>query len=804
MRKSGTASKDGVNGRKGNRVMVSRSDGVISGNICMSGSTSPETKSLSQRIQLRLYADPRSAWQSLPLTVRLSQSDMKRIGLSNFQFIRLALGSEGKGGICTCLRVVEGNLVEEGTIVLHPWIISSIPLRAQCAPLSSPPTPAVTIGIVTAIRSKGTCSKIRLKFRYPSKAKASCDLLGDYGSGQHFIRLLRRKLFGMVVPANGSSVMAALTLFGSTLVVVEVSALPETREEGKRKGGKEGEGWKIGRRTELVMSGVPQKRTLSSQASTSFRRFENLHETSGDFSRSLEIVDTLLSSRKGAGLWVTGGPGMGKTMLLRGLKERFKERCLLVDIQAESPTDVHTARQMARIGGTLLKKAYKTPVDLILIDHPELFLKNSAKRNESSEFSEESSRISHVIKEWIEGSSFSRSAQGEDVKRSQNQWEGRRASIIVVACRHSPPRHMNFLFNHRIKMSYPNHNARRKILEKLIASHDPVSRSNSASPVAESDLSTHLDDIARGSAGFTPRDLQRLVNLSRTLQGVSNVPRRDPLRRALEIYRVVNPGIGQVVTATVPQSPHFSDVGGHEKVKGMLRRAIARWRNPTIGKNLGLSAPRGILLSGPPGCGKSLLARAIACEAKTPLLCVEAGDLFSRYFGESSAQVRRVFAQARVQAPCIVLIDDIDAIGSRRGGGDGGEGGVQSRVLSAVLNEMDGIVASTDILIVATTSREDDLDAALTRPGRLGLILNLKRADTAPERRRILEVVTRSCTLSHDVDLQTISEMLRSTTGAELKGIAREAGMAAVRRAGVNAVKINSEDFKTALAAWNR
>jgi transitional endoplasmic reticulum ATPase len=192
-----------------------------------------------------------------------------------------------------------------------------------------------------------------------------------------------------------------------------------------------------------------------------------------------------------------------------------------------------------------------------------------------------------------------------------------------------------------------------------------------------------------------------------------------------------------------------------------------------------LRAPKGILLSGPPGCGKTLLAKALARESEVNFIAVKGPELMSKYIGESESGVREVFKKARQASPCIIIFDEIDALAPRRGTA-GEESHVAERVVSQLLTEMDGIEELKGIWVLAATNRPDMVDPALMRPGRFDLLWELPPPDESA-RLAILQVHTRGKPLADDVDLRVLAHKSAGLTGADLEAWCQDATAAAVR-----------------------
>ncbi len=224
----------------------------------------------------------------------------------------------------------------------------------------------------------------------------------------------------------------------------------------------------------------------------------------------------------------------------------------------------------------------------------------------------------------------------------------------------------------------------------------------------------------------------------------------------------------------------YGDIGGLGRTVARVREMIELpLRFPEAFERLGIDPPRGVLLYGPPGCGKTLLARAVAHESGVNFISVKGPELLSKWVGESEKGIREVYKKARQAAPCIVFLDEIDALAPQRG--DGGGNHVTERVVSQLLTELDGIEELRGVVTLATTNRPDILDSALLRPGRFDLQIEIGLPDAAT-RRAILAIHTGRQPLADDVDLDALTARTENCMGAELAGICREAGMEAIRR----------------------
>jgi len=225
----------------------------------------------------------------------------------------------------------------------------------------------------------------------------------------------------------------------------------------------------------------------------------------------------------------------------------------------------------------------------------------------------------------------------------------------------------------------------------------------------------------------------------------------------------------------------FGDVAGIEGAKLELTEVVDFLKNPDRFTAVGAKIPKGVLLVGPPGTGKTLLAKAVAGEAGVPFFSISGSEFVEMFVGVGASRVRDLFEQAKKNAPCIVFIDEIDAVGRQRGAGLGGGNDEREQTLNQLLTEMDGFEGNTGIIIVAATNRPDVLDAALMRPGRFDRQVVVDRPDYAG-RLQILNVHARGKTLSKDVDLDKVARRTPGYTGADLSNLLNEAAILAARR----------------------
>ncbi|KAJ3049191.1 hypothetical protein HK097_009790 [Rhizophlyctis rosea] len=353
-------------------------------------------------------------------------------------------------------------------------------------------------------------------------------------------------------------------------------------------------------------------------------------------------------------------------------------------------------------------------------------------------------------------------------------------------------------FDREVAIDVPSEEARVVILNGVLK----------GMPVGED---VDVGRLARATNGYVGADLAALCREA-ALHAVGNWRGGEsptiPSASFAHALHTTSPSTLRTTSISVDRVT-WSDIGGLDEVKQKLQQAV-EW--PIIHRDtfarLGLAAPRGVLLYGPPGCSKTTLVKVIASTSGASFHSVNGAALYSPFVGDSEREIRTTFARARASAPSIIFFDEVDAIVGKRslekasGGGSGGRGGdsVQERVLSALLNEMDGIEAARGVLVVGATNRPDMIDAALMRPGRFDRILYVP-PPSQEARHQILKIYTKSMPVSPDVDLKIISgERTNRYTGADLKAVCREAAMEALRESmGVGVVQ--RKHFDAALKA---
>ena len=248
----------------------------------------------------------------------------------------------------------------------------------------------------------------------------------------------------------------------------------------------------------------------------------------------------------------------------------------------------------------------------------------------------------------------------------------------------------------------------------------------------------------------------------------------------------------------------FSDVAGVEEAEESLTEIVNYLHDPTKYREIGATMPKGVLLVGPPGTGKTMLAKAVAGEADVPFFSISGSEFVEMFVGMGASKVRDLFKQAKEKAPCIVFIDEIDAIGQKRSGGAYGGNDEREQTLNQLLTEMDGFEGNSGVMILAATNRPESLDPALTRPGRFDRRVPVELPDLKG-REAILKVHAKKVKLAEDVNFETIARMASGASGAELANIINEAALRAVRdgRKAANEADLE-ESIETVIAGYQK
>jgi len=327
-------------------------------------------------------------------------------------------------------------------------------------------------------------------------------------------------------------------------------------------------------------------------------------------------------------------------------------------------------------------------------------------------------------------------------------------------------------------------------------------------------LSTDVDlkVLANRTHGYTGADLAALCRetamkaLRRYLPEINLEEERIPptvlekmevlMEDFMNAFKEITPTAMREVAVEVP-AVHWDEVGGLEEVKEQLKEAVV-WplKSPEVFKRMGIQPPKGILLFGPPGCGKTMLARVVATESEANFISIKGPEVFSKWVGESEKAIREVFRKARMSSPSVIFFDEVDSLVPRRGLGYG-DSGVSERVISQLLTEMDGILALEDIVVIAATNRPDIVDPAVLRPGRFDRLIYVPEPDEVA-RLEIFRVHTKGMPLSKDAGLKELARITKGYSGADISAVCREAAIDALRR-DINAKEVSFSDFEKAI-----
>jgi transitional endoplasmic reticulum ATPase len=328
-------------------------------------------------------------------------------------------------------------------------------------------------------------------------------------------------------------------------------------------------------------------------------------------------------------------------------------------------------------------------------------------------------------------------------------------------------------------------------------------------PLAEDVDLKKLSDLSHGYTGADLAALGRetaMKALRRYLPQINLEEERIPpaVLEKMEVkmddfinaYKEVTPTAMREVYIEV-STVHWDDVGGLDDVKQHLKEAV-EWplKSPEMFTKLGIKPPKGILLYGPPGCGKTLLARAVATESESNFISIKGPEVFSKWVGESEKAIREVFRKARMAAPAVIFLDEMDSLTPRRGLGFS-DSGVSERVISQLLTEMDGIVTLQDIVVIAATNRPDMVDPAVLRPGRFDRLIYVPEPDEK-SRLLIFKIYTKDMPLAKDVDLNQLTSVTKYYSGADIESLCREAAMHTLRR-DLQAREVTMKDFQDAI-----
>jgi transitional endoplasmic reticulum ATPase len=381
---------------------------------------------------------------------------------------------------------------------------------------------------------------------------------------------------------------------------------------------------------------------------------------------------------------------------------------------------------------------------------------------------------------------------------------GARGNIIVIGATNRPNAIDPALrrpgrFDREIEIGVPDKVGRHEILQIHTR----------AMPLTSDVNLNRLSDISHGYTGADISALCReaaMKSLRRYLPQINLEDERIPsamlekmevnLDDFMNAYREITPTAMREVYVEVP-SVQWADVGGLTDIKQELQEAV-EWplKKPEVFQRIGIRPPKGILLFGPPGCGKTMLARAVATESEANFISIKGPELFSKWVGESEKGIREVFRKGRSAAPSIIFFDELDSVAPRRGMGSD-DSGASEHVISQLLTEMDGIEALVNVVVIGASNRPDMIDPAILRPGRFDRLIFVPAPDHAT-RLQILKIHTRNMPLAEGVDVDQITRQAAGYSGADMEAVCREAGLISLRR-DIETKSVTMEDFRDAL-----
>ncbi len=477
------------------------------------------------------------------------------------------------------------------------------------------------------------------------------------------------------------------------------------------------------------------------------------------------------------GVFLYGPPGCGKTLLAKAVANESDANFYV--ISGPEIMSKFYGESEARLR-EIFQKAHETAPSIVFIDEMDAI---APKREEVT--GEVERRVVAQLLSLMDGM-------------------GTRGNIIVIGATNRPNAIDPALrrpgrFDREIEIGVPDKKGRNEIVQ--------IHTRNM--PLAEDVDIKRLSDITHGYTGADISSLSReaaMKALRRYMPEINLEEERVPPEILdkmvvneddfLSAYREITPTAMREVYVEVP-SVHWKEVGGLDRIKNELVQSV-EWplKKPEVFKRMGIKPPRGILLYGPPGCGKTLLARAVATESEANFISVKGPEIFSKWVGESEKAIREVFRKARTAAPAIIFFDELDSIIPRRGAGYS-DSGATERVISQLLTEMDGIESLQNVVVIAATNRPDILDPAVMRPGRFDRLIDVPAPDSKALM-QIFKIHARDMPLSKDVDLQEIAVKAKGYSGADVEALCREAAMNALRDS-IDAKEVTRKDFDDAM-----
>ncbi len=381
---------------------------------------------------------------------------------------------------------------------------------------------------------------------------------------------------------------------------------------------------------------------------------------------------------------------------------------------------------------------------------------------------------------------------------------GGRGNVIVIGATNRPQALDPALrrpgrFDREIEIGVPDKEARHEILQ-IHTRGMPLSEDVALKKLAEMTHGYTGADLAALGRETAMKALRRYlpeINLEEEHIPPSVLEKMDVrMEDFSNAYREITPTAMREVYIETP-TVNWSDIGGLDSVKQELIEAV-EWplKNAEVFSRLGIRPPKGIMLFGPPGCGKTMLARAVATESEANFITIKGPEVFSKWVGESEKAIREVFRKARMASPAVVFFDEFDSLVPRRGMGFA-DSGVTERVISQLLTEMDGIISLKDVVVIAATNRPDIIDRAVLRPGRFDRLIYVPEPSEAA-RLKIFKIYTKEMPLGANVDLSVLARQSKGYSGADIQALCREAALNALRR-DIGSKIVTMDDFNEAV-----
>ncbi len=583
---------------------------------------------------------------------------------------------------------------------------------------------------------------------------------------EEFVSFVKRRFMDMPFVEGD---MTLLSIFGSAVPLV----VTRTRPHGPVKILETSH-------VQVLSEPTPEKKGISM---ITYEDIGGLHE---EIQRIREMVELPLRhpelfQRLGIepprGVFLYGPPGCGKTLLAKAVANESDANFYV--ISGPEIMSKFYGESEARLR-EIFQKAQETAPSIVFIDEMDAI---APKREEVT--GEVERRVVAQLLSLMDGM-------------------GTRGNIIVIGATNRPNAIDPALrrpgrFDREIEIGVPDKAGRNEIVQ--------IHTRNM--PLAEDVDVKRLSDITHGYTGADISSLSReaaMKALRRYMPEINLEEERVPPEILdkmvvkeddfLSAYREITPTAMREVYVEVP-SVHWKEVGGLDRIKNELVQSV-EWplKKPEVFKRMGIKPPRGILLYGPPGCGKTLLARAVATESEANFISVKGPEIFSKWVGESEKAIREVFRKARTAAPAIIFFDELDSIIPRRGAGYS-DSGATERVISQLLTEMDGIESLQNVVVIGATNRPDILDPAVMRPGRFDRLIDVPAPDSKALA-QIFKIHARDMPLSKDVDLQEIAVKAKGYSGADVEALCREAAMNALRDS-IDAKEVTRKDFDEAM-----